>query len=96
MDQDVMPKELPKYKSHKVVWALKIKNIDVQSDMGGALIHPEDMTYQPFGVSQAYLDKHEPKVGGYYVVYEDGYQSWSPGDAFENGYTLVEEMGVSE
>jgi hypothetical protein len=26
-------------------------------------------------------------VGGYYVVYEDGYTSWSPAEAFEGGYT---------
>jgi hypothetical protein len=24
---------------------------------------------------------------GYFVVYEDGYQSWSPTEAFEKGYT---------
>ena len=26
-------------------------------------------------------------VGGYYVVYEDGYKSFSPAGAFESGYT---------
>lgn len=30
------------------------------------------------------------KVGGYYVVYEDGYESWSPAEAFEKGYTLIQ------
>ncbi len=27
------------------------------------------------------------EVGGYYVVYEDGYKSFSPAGAFESGYT---------
>lgn len=29
----------------------------------------------------------EKAVGGYYVVYDDGYTSWSPGEVFEAGYT---------
>lgn len=36
-----------------------------------------------------YVRKHSPKVGGYFVVYPDGYQSWSPEEAFESGYTRV-------
>jgi hypothetical protein len=28
-------------------------------------------------------------IGGYYVVYEDGYKSFSPASAFENGYTRL-------
>jgi hypothetical protein len=26
---------------------------------------------------------------GYYVMYEDGYISWSPSKAFEQGYTEI-------
>jgi len=33
--------------------------------------------------------KHKPEVGGYYVVYADGYKSFSPAQAFEEGYTRV-------
>jgi hypothetical protein len=29
------------------------------------------------------------KPGDYYVVYEDGYDSWSPKDTFEKGYLLL-------
>jgi hypothetical protein len=73
--------ELPRYISHKTVWALKIKAID------GQIITPEELGYAPFEVDPAYLTKHEPQVGGYYVVYADGYKSWSPAQAFEEGYT---------
>jgi hypothetical protein len=36
-----------------------------------------------------WFDKHKPKIGGYFVQYEDGYQSFSPAKAFEDGYTEI-------
>lgn len=35
------------------------------------------------------IGKHGPQVGGYYVVYADGYISYSPAAAFEDGYRLI-------
>lgn len=84
--------KLPEYRSHKTVWALKIADIDFNHPAvpeGGALIVPENTTYAPFAVEAAYVKKHEPKAGGYYVVYRDGYKSWSPASEFEDGYTAV-------
>ena len=90
--------ELPKYQSHKQVWAFKIKKIVLDSDLareenretnGKATITPENDAYAPFDVDGSYLRKHEPKEGGYYVVYEDGYKSFSPADVFEKGYSKL-------
>lgn len=91
--------EMPRYKSHKEVWALKIKRIvfltseEFTSDNGpepdGAMIYPEEHGYAPISVKQEYVDKHKPEVGGYYVVYKGGYISFSPADAFEDGYALI-------
>lgn len=90
--------EMPRYKCHKEVWALKIKAIDFDSVKaqlenretdGSAAITPEDPRYAPFKVDHQYLRKHKPEVGGYYVVYHDGYKSFSPAKAFEDGYTLI-------
>ena len=53
------------------------------------IITPYDNGYAPFFVDQAYMTKHNPQVGGYYVVYEDGYKSFSPAKAFEDGYTRM-------
>jgi hypothetical protein len=53
----------------------------------GAFITPEEEGFAAFPVSRRYFLKHNPKVGGYYVVYKDGYKSYSPADAFEEGYT---------
>lgn len=86
MNQPMM--ELPSYKSHKIVYALKIKVVNVEDGMIG--IVPEDDRYAEFQVDSAYYDKHKPQAGGYYVVYEDGYKSWSPAEAFENGYTKID------
>ena len=80
---DFASMELPKYKCHKQVWALKIAKID------GNLITAVNSEYAPLFVSDEYLAKHKPFVGGYYVVYADGYKSFSPADVFEDGYSLI-------
>jgi hypothetical protein len=91
--------EMPRYRSHKHVWALKIASIVFDHDLakedgnretdGSATITPSDVGYAPFKVDSAYVRKHAPQAGGYYVVYADGYKSWSPAQAFEEGYTRV-------
>jgi len=89
---------MPKYRSHKEVWAFKIKQIVLDSDLaketnretdGSAIITPEEEGYAPFKVSTEYMDRHKPYPGGYYVVYDDGYKSFSPAEAFLNGYTRM-------
>ncbi len=83
-------RELPQYKCHKIVGGLKIKAIDWDSTMEFATITPEEEGYEPFGVPVDYMAKHEPEVGGYYVVYApDGYASYSPAPQFEDGYTRI-------
>jgi hypothetical protein len=99
--------EMPRYRSHKIVHALKIKSIEMapkptiaelqailnetdqtpEDQILGATVTPEEDGYAPFAVSRAYTQKHNPQTGGYYVVYADGYKSWSPAQAFEEGYT---------
>lgn len=91
--------EMPRYRSHKEVWALKIAAIEFDADKaqadgnretdGSATITPAEQGYAPFKVNSAYVRKHDPKAGGYYVVYADGYTSFSPAEAFEGGYTRI-------
>lgn len=89
---------MPSYKCHKEVWALKIKAIEFDKDKareeqretdGSATITPEEDLYAPFKVDASYVHKHKPEAGGYYVVYADGYKSFSPAKAFEDGYSPV-------
>lgn len=81
--------QMPRYRCHKIVHALKIEGIHYLRD-GQLVLLPEDKRFAPFEVSDAFRRKHSPAAPGYYVVYEDGYTSWSPVEAFENGYTLIE------
>jgi len=60
---------------------------------GSYWIYPEPsetQSYKPFQVSAKFYDRHKPKAGGYFVVYEDGYCSFSPEVSFKNGYTEVQ------
>jgi len=92
-------REMPKYKCHKEVRALKIAKIVFDSSLarvqgnretdGSAMITPVEDGYSPFRVESEYLRKHDPQVGEYFVLYEDGYKSFSPAEAFESGYTLI-------
>ena len=86
--------EMPRYRSHKEVHALKIHAVTDptapgnESD-GSRLLHFEEAGYGALCVNHAYVRKHNPQAGGYYVVYDDGYPSWSPAKAFEDGYTRI-------
>ena len=77
------PPGLPRFKSHKTVEAFKIHSIDSMTNGRWKLCGLDYFAI----VESAYIDKHQPRVGGYYVRYDDGYESWSPAAAFEEGYT---------
>ena len=77
------PVPLPKYQCHKIVQALHIGKIE-----GGRIYSLEDESIY-VDVSNDYITKHTLNLDGYYVRYEDGYESWSPAAAFEAGYTKI-------
>lgn len=85
--EDAPTTEMPRYKSHKTVWALKIAAIEIHEDKS-ARIAPADKGYAAFktaaGWAARFTSGDDP---GYYVVYADGFASWSPTKAFEDGYT---------
>lgn len=80
--------EMPRYKCHKEVHALKINAVQ-RNDDGTAVLTPDQIGFTSFEVDAEYVAKHDPKPGGYYVVYADGYKSFSPAGAFEEGYTRI-------
>jgi len=98
--------EMPRYKSHKEVWAVKIAKLEPscgerpatpnEETDGGLIVTPAEEGFAPFKVDGAYVRKHNPQLGGYYVVYQDGYKSWSPAKAFEEGYTRITPAGREE
>lgn len=77
---------MKKFKSHKVVEAAKIVDIKVGNEKVRVTVGD--------GLDEHYIDPHEflrfshtPEDLGYLVRYPDGYVSWSPTKAFEEGYT---------
>ena len=90
---------VPLYQCHKKVRALEIQRIQNHTyfDDGGSyqdgawltLLTPKGTVHGERKVSQSYIEKHRPETGGYWVLYEDGYESFSPAKAFEDGYTLI-------
>lgn len=98
---------MPRYKCHKEVHALKIKEVikhargcpdstpeqdaafEASDKFQGAHLLFEEEGYGPLPVDAAWYRKHRPEKGGYFVAYKDGYESFSPAQAFEDGYTKI-------
>lgn len=88
MSEAVCQAEMPRYQCHKKVWALKISGIKPM-ESGGAYLVFENTTYADRYVFPEWVQKHNPQGGGYFVVYDGGYESYSPADAFESGYSPI-------
>lgn len=98
---------LPEYVSHKRVWALKIAEIiPIMSDpdegepkmlMVRLLFEDKRFASKDLGMDYALRIKAGADQG-YYVKYADGFESWSPTKAFEEGYrryTVHDALGIS-
>lgn len=81
------PIELPQYQSHKIVGALRITDVHpgATPDARPHLMYaPDGFNYvQP---SPDVFARYTPEPGDYLVFYPDGYMSFSPKAAFEDGY----------
>ena len=75
--------EMPRYRCHKEVWALRIK------DVAGNRLYFFEPLFAPVDADEEMFSRYTPQIGDYYVVYSDGYKSFSPKKAFEEGYTPV-------
>jgi hypothetical protein len=72
----------PKYESHKTVQAMPITGI---TPAGVVLVGARHEAFFPTEPSMA----TRAEVGGYAVVYNDGFKSVSPKKAFEDGYVRI-------
>ena len=75
--------EMPRYVSHKKVWALEIECFNNDRSQ----MYPLDRGYGPVNIDPVMFSRYQPTVGDFYVVYADGYKSFSPRKAFLEGYT---------
>jgi hypothetical protein len=79
---------LPRWKCHKEVWAAKITGVRTVGSEHQWLLDNSGFVHATDALSGRVPSGLFP-VGGYYVRYEDGYESWSPAKAFEDGYTRI-------
>ncbi len=79
--------EMPKYVSHKTVHALELKSVTEVRESGGArdLVFVDE-GFSPVTKPASLFSRYVPVPGDFYVVYADGYESFSPRKAFLEGY----------
>lgn len=77
--------DLPLYRCHKLVRAARIERWE-QDGFGVTRLFLS--TGDHLRVEAGWIESRKAQAGGYFVQYEDGYQSYSPAAAFEAGYTL--------
>lgn len=85
---------LPVYQSHKIIAALRIDNIaktPIPTDTGVCIIMYSNEIGNgiQFNIPIADYKKHNPQIGGYWVFYQDGYESYSPTKPFKKGNTRI-------
>ena len=81
---------MQQWQSHKRVRAEQIIDIGVNARDEAVLTF---LTHR-ITVEDAWMVRFVPRIGGYFVVYPDGYASYSPRAAFESGYTRVDPAGA--
>lgn len=85
--------EMPRYRCHKEVWALQIAKATLigYPELTEIRLEFIDKGYAPMNLPISMTANYTPTVGDYLVVYQDGYKSFSPKKAFEEGYNLIEK-----
>ncbi|MEL7628750.1 hypothetical protein AAGW04_07060 [Pectobacterium aroidearum] len=73
--------DLPKWKCHKIVSAARIDGYTTTT----LSLAVNDAIVEVY-VGTDWMLRHRPEPGGYFVVYSDGYQSYSPPESFQAGY----------
>lgn len=83
-----MSSNWPVYESHKVVWAAQIVSIADHPDGSRIImVRPANsFEAEPFEPTEPAMAARAA-VGGWAILYPDGYRSVSPAKAFEEGYT---------
>lgn len=89
MTDESWKQRLPYYRCHKEVRAMKIIRVTAMLENRYQITGEVDGHEVNVGVKPEYISKHVPIPGGYYVLYGDGYESFSPAGPFEAGYTLL-------
>jgi len=83
-----------RYQSHKIVEAARITEFNSQESQYTVVFEDgTDMAlsnYDGARILKMAIDSGGTVNGGWLMVYKDGYVSWSPSEAFDEGYDLVQ------
>jgi len=84
--------EMPRYQSHKKVWALQIESVedlgtDTTTPGANVRLNFVDKGFAPRDVNL--FGRPTPSSGWYMVEYDNNYTSFSPSKEFEEGYTRI-------
>lgn len=100
MSDDKAKVALPRWQSHRQFAGDKI--VAVAERHVGIHIRPERWTLACGAVIDvstelaARVPRNRAPIGGYYVRYDDGFESWSPAEPFESGYTRLDADPATE
>ncbi len=75
-----------RWQSHKIVEAEQITSC-ANTITNKTVTTSDGLNAHRHEVPESFFARGLPDVGDYLVIYEDGYMSWSPKKAFEEGYT---------
>jgi hypothetical protein len=75
------------YKCYKKVVAAQIAKL---TELENGDIFITLMNDDPIVVPPQFIERHNPEIEGYLVCYADGYMSYSPKKAFEEGYVSTD------
>ena len=78
--------EYPVYTCQKRVEAFEVRKVL------GLLLLPVNTDLDPVLVTRAWIDRFKPEAGGFWVRYENGNESWRPGEGFLGRYTPEEAI----
>lgn len=82
--------EIPRYISHKQVWALEISAVEEGKDIEGGKAKFVSFAEPGYAAIECPADmfaRYTPVKGDFLVEYSDGYKSFSPRKAFLEGYS---------
>jgi hypothetical protein len=80
--------DIPKYVSHKEVWAAEIEKIDIYDRVTISFKDCKPLNYIISEYDKMVI-RYQPTEGDFLIIYPDGYQSFSPRKAFLDGYTKL-------
>jgi hypothetical protein len=82
-----LTRAIPTYQSNKTVQALKIAHLI--ANPRGIELHFVDQRFVPMQIASVWVTEHNVMEGGYLIIGDGGYPSYSPAAAFEATYKLI-------